>query len=67
MTFHNSKYKKFHRAKMSPKSTSSSQQCVSESSVTSEPESSVPSDSYTPSKFSTVTNCDILDFPSKVV
>ena len=67
MTFHNSKYKKFHQAKMSPKNTFSNQNCVSKSSVISEPENLVSSDSYTPSKSSIVANYDILDVPCKVV
>ena len=40
---------------------------MSKSSVISEPESLVSSDSYTPSKSSIVTNYDILDVPCKVV
>ena len=67
MVFHNSKYKKFHKTKMAPKGTSSSLNCVSKSSVASELGSLVPSDSYTPSKSSIVTNSDIVDSPSEVV
>ena len=66
MTFLNSKYKKCHQTKMFPESTSSSQNCVSKSSVIPEPESLVPSYSYIPSKSSVVTNSDISDVPGKV-
>ena len=40
---------------------------MSKSSIASEPECFVTSDSYTPSKSSIVTNSDILDVPSKVM